>query len=86
MDWEFAYSGCPLGDFGNFFRYENEMSPCYKESFVESYKKNGGEIVKNWQEQARFLDLLPMFQFLTRPGDYPKTFRTAISVIQNTIK
>ncbi len=84
LDWEFAYSGCPLGDFGNFFRYP-EMNPHYKQPFVEAYRKSGGHLPGNWEEKARYLDILPMLQFLDKDEDLPNTFETARSVINHTL-
>ena len=84
LDWEFAYSGAPLGDLGNFFRYP-EVNPNYKNSFANSYETNGGVLSKNWEREARFLDLLPMLQFLSCKDNLPNTFATARSVINNTL-
>ena len=84
LDWEFAYSGAPLGDFGNFFRYQ-EMNPYYKEALVSAYLENGGVLSDYWEREARFLDILPMLQFLSREDELPNTFKTACSVIENTL-
>lgn len=85
LDWEFAYSGAPLGDFGNFFRYP-EMSPHYKEALVSAYLENGGKLSDSWEREARFLDILPMLQFLSREDELPNTFNTARLVIENTLE
>ena len=84
LDWEFAYSGAPLGDFGNFFRYP-EMNPHYKEALVSAYLENGGLLDDSWEREARFLDILPMLQFLSHEDELPNTFNTARSVIENTL-
>jgi aminoglycoside phosphotransferase (APT) family kinase protein len=84
LDWEFAYSGAPLGDFGNFFRYP-EMSPHYKDALVSAYLENGGLLSNSWEKEARFLDILPMLQFLCRDDELPNTFNTARSVLENTL-
>lgn len=85
MDWEFAYSGCPLSDFGNFFRYEDELPAGYRDALVKSYLENGGQLDKDWREKSRYLDLLPMMSFLIRESEHPRTFRTAKRVIEKTV-
>jgi hypothetical protein len=40
----------------------------------------------NWREIAKFLDLVAMTNFLDREGENPKTFRTAVSMIEKTIE
>lgn len=85
LDWEFTFSGSPLIDLGNFFRFEEEMPGGYKTAFIDAYKQNGGYLEQDWQHTAKILDLLSMVQFLTREGDYPKTFSTAQSVINFTL-
>ena len=84
IDWEYAFSGPFLFDFGNFFRFEEEMPP-YREHVVEAYKKHGGVLPANWMKVAKFLDLLPQLQFLAMDADTPKTFETAKSVIRKTL-
>lgn len=85
LDWEFAFSGCPLIDPANFFRFEEEMPEGYREAFTEAYRENGGCLEANWRQTARFLDLLAMLEFLTRKGEYPKTFATTRAVIKKTL-
>lgn len=86
LDWEFAFSGSPLVDFGNFFRYRGEMDPHYRTPLTTSYRESGGDLPENWEAAARFLDLLSMMMFLTREGDFPKTFETARSVVISTLQ
>lgn len=84
LDWEYAFSGSPLVDFGNFFRFEDEV-PAYQEHLVTAYLEQGGILESNWEYKAKVLDLLPMMEFLTREGNYPKTFSTAKKVIERTL-
>lgn len=86
LDWEFSFSGCPLIDFGNFFRFEDEMSSHYRTPLEVAYRGAGGTLVDDWRKQARYLDILSMLQFLNRESKYPNTFRTANSVIERTIR
>lgn len=84
LDWEFAFSGPCLYDFGNLFRFEEELPP-YREPLVRSYREHGGRLPGNWRAVARFLDLLPQLQFLARDAETPRTFETARAVIRRTI-
>ncbi|MFC6101525.1 phosphotransferase family protein [Olivibacter domesticus] len=63
LDWEYAFSGSPLVDFGNFFRFEDEM-PAYQKHLVAAYLEQGGVLESNWQYKARVLYLLSMTEFL----------------------
>ncbi|MBI1216626.1 MAG: phosphotransferase [Alphaproteobacteria bacterium] len=85
LDWEFCFSGAPLVDIGNFFRYAKEMSPHYAAAFVEAYAENGGRLPENWRDAARALDLLSMLSFLTQKEDRPKTRTTALAVLRETL-
>lgn len=85
LDWEFAFSSVSLIDFGNFFRFEDELQGAYKEHIIEGYKSAGGILDDNWRCVAQVLDLLSMIDFLTRVGDHPKTFATARHVIRSTL-
>jgi aminoglycoside phosphotransferase (APT) family kinase protein len=86
LDWEFAASGSPLVDLGNFLRFEHEMPRDFTEAFIQGYVAASEGLPSNWRELAKLLDLAAMVHFLERDIDSPKTFRTAISVIQKTIE
>lgn len=86
LDWEFAFAGCPLIDFGNFFRFEEEQPTAYRPALLEAYHNSGGHLVDDWHELAQLLDLIAMLLFLTREEDSPKTFATARSVIARTLQ
>jgi aminoglycoside phosphotransferase (APT) family kinase protein len=86
LDWEFAMAGSPLVDIGNFLRFEDELPPGFSESFIRGYLSGSTGLPANWREVARLLDLAAMINFLEREREAPKTFRTAISVIESTIE
>jgi hypothetical protein len=86
LDWEFAMAGSPLVDIGNFLRFEDELPPGFGESFIRGYLSNSIGLPANWREVTRLLDLAAMINFLEREREAPKTFRTAISVIESTIE
>jgi aminoglycoside phosphotransferase (APT) family kinase protein len=85
LDWEFAIGGSPLVDIGNFLRFEDELPSGFSEAFIQGYLSDSNELPSNWREVAKLLDLAAMVNFLEGEGDAPKTFRTAISVIEKTI-
>jgi aminoglycoside phosphotransferase (APT) family kinase protein len=85
LDWEFAMSGSPLVDIGNFLRFEDELPPGFSEAFIEGYLSNSIGLPPDWREIARLLDLAAMVNFLDSTKATPKSFRTAISVIAKTV-
>ena len=86
LDWEFAASGSPLADLGNFLRFDDELPHGFSEAFVQGYAANSALLVDNWREIAKLLDLAAMMNFLESQKENPKTFRTAVSVIKRTIE
>ena len=85
LDWEFALAGSPLVDIGNFLRFEDELPSGFREAFIQGYLSDSNELPSNWREAARLLDLAAMVNFLEREGDAPKSFGTAIWVIEKTV-
>jgi aminoglycoside phosphotransferase (APT) family kinase protein len=85
LDWEFAVSGSPLVDIGNFLRFEDELPPGFSEAFIQGYLSNSIGLPSNWREIARLFDLAAMVNFLAGKEEAPKTFRTAVLVIANTV-
>jgi aminoglycoside phosphotransferase (APT) family kinase protein len=85
LDWEFAVAGSPLVDIGNFLRFEDELPSGFREAFIQGYLSDSHELPSDWREVAKLLDLAAMVIFLEGERDTPKSFRTAISVIEKTI-
>jgi len=85
FDWEFAIAGSPLVDVGNFLRFEDELPSGFREAFIQGYLSDSNELPSNWREVAKLLDLAAMVNFLESERDAPKTFGTAISVIEKTV-
>ncbi len=85
LDWEFALAGSPLVDIGNFLRFEDELPSGFREAFIRGYLSDSNELPSNWREVAKLLDLAAMVNFLEGEGHAPKTFGTAISVIEKTV-
>ena len=66
LDWEFAVSGTPLGDFGNFLRYEVSTCPLAEPHFSSGFLKAGGKLPDDWRRLARLIDLIALCESLTR--------------------
>ncbi|MBV8274308.1 MAG: phosphotransferase, partial [Verrucomicrobia bacterium] len=86
LDWEFAIAGSPLVDIGNFLRFEDELPSGFSGSFIKGYLSNSIGLPGNWRKVARLLDLASMVNFLDNAEETPKSFRTAVSVIANTVE
>ena len=65
LDWEFAVSGSPLGDLGNFLRYERSLRPLAEPHFSAGYLHAGGALPGDWRRLARVLDLAATCESLT---------------------
>ncbi len=85
LDWEFAFSGASVIDIGNLLRFEHESPVVEGAWFADAYRAAGGHLDKTWREQTLFADLLAQCAFLIAPEELPKTFRTAIGVIDRTL-
>ena len=66
LDWEFAVSGSPLIDIGNFLRYERESHPRMEPHFSLGFRENGGCLPENWRRIAQVMDLTSLCEILTR--------------------
>jgi Ser/Thr protein kinase RdoA (MazF antagonist) len=81
LDWEFALSASGVMDVGNLLRFENESPAVEAELFSTAYREAGGTLDDNWHTQAMFADLLAQLTFLVEQGERPRTFATALRVI-----
>jgi aminoglycoside phosphotransferase (APT) family kinase protein len=66
LDWEFAVSGSPLADLGNFLRFERAAQPLAEPSFSSGYSHAGGGLPNDWRRRARLIDLVALCESLTR--------------------
>lgn len=85
LDWEFAHSGSPLVDLGNFFRFESVLPPELFAGFLQAYQEMAGPLPPQWRQAARLLDLASMCNFLDAPEERALTFATARKVIQESL-
>lgn len=86
LDWEFAHSGSPMVDLGNFFRFEQRLPPPLFTGFLQAYQELAGVLPDNWRLQSRLLDLAALCNFLDAPDYKPITLATARGLIQETIE
>jgi aminoglycoside phosphotransferase (APT) family kinase protein len=68
LDWEFAVSGSPLADAGNFLRYERASRPLAEPHFSEGYRRAGGVLPPDWRRLARLVGLTATCESLTHDG------------------
>ena len=66
LDWEFAVSGSPLADIGNFLRYERASQPLAEPHFSNGYLHAGGVLPEGWRDLSRLISLAAMCESLTR--------------------
>lgn len=85
LDWEFAFSGTPLFDFGNLLRPPLGTMQNFAETVGESYTHHGGDLPADWRRLIRLVDLSAWFDFLSRPTVTNAVVADAKSVIANTI-
>lgn len=85
LDWEFAFSGTPLFDFGNLLRPPLGLMENFSDALVASYRKSGGELPDDWRRLIRLVDLSAWFDFLARPNVTTQVVTDAKSVIADTI-
>ena len=86
LDWELAVSGSPLGDLGNFLRYERAARPIIEPHFSAGYLHGGGTLPENWRYLARLIDLTALYESLTH-DQLPDTMAVElVELIRATVK
>jgi aminoglycoside phosphotransferase (APT) family kinase protein len=65
LDWEFAFAGPPLCDFGIYLRYRDRHPVAYTDGFLEGY----GSMPDDALRLARLIDLVSVCTFLERPAN-----------------
>ncbi len=85
LDWEFACSATAAMDIGNFLRFAAESPVADERWFATSYRAAGGHLDPDWREQALIADLSAQCSFLMGDETLPKTFATALGVIDVTL-
>lgn len=85
LDWEFAFSGSPLFDFGNLLRPPLGGLGNFADALANSYREHGGELPNDWARLIRLVDLSAWLDFLARPNVTTRVVADAKSVIADTI-
>lgn len=84
LDWEFAHAGAPLGDLGNFLRFEEQLPQALIEGFVGAYA-DPFALPPYWREQALLLDMAALCGFLDSAEARPLSWATAVNRLHRTL-
>jgi fructokinase len=85
LDWEFAVSGSPLGDIGNFLRYERASRPRAEPHFSAGYFRAGGRLPDDWRHLSRLVDLVALCELLTHDELPSKVVPEVLQLVRATI-
>jgi len=80
LDWEFAWSGPPLFDLGQMFRWP--VPQAYERALLGSYAAGGGWMPPHARRCAALLDLLNLVGFLDTAEERPVVFRDCKRLIR----
>jgi len=86
IDWEFAFSGAPLFDVGNFLRYERSQQPLVEPHFSRGFSEGGGKLRDDWRQLARVIDLGALCEQLTRDELPPDVERELMELVRATVE
>ena len=68
IDWEFAASASPAGDFGNLLRPPLGLRTGFADAVARGYREAGGKLPRDWKTHSQLADLTAWAEFLTRPN------------------
>jgi Ser/Thr protein kinase RdoA (MazF antagonist) len=85
LDWEFAFVNAAETDIGNLLRFEDESPSIDAAWFANAYVGAGAHLERDWRERALYADLSAQTSFLISREELPRTFATAVSVIDRTL-
>jgi fructokinase len=86
LDWEFAISGSPLNDIGNFLRYERSLRPLREPHFSRGFQEGGGELPEGWRRLSRIIDLTSLCEILTRDELPGQIVAEVVELVEATIE
>jgi aminoglycoside phosphotransferase (APT) family kinase protein len=86
LDWEFAFAAAPLNDIGNFLRYSARHVPEYETGFIAGYVEAGGKLPSDWRRLARLVDLINLFDFVSRPDSREGIIRDVKPLLEATLR
>ncbi|WP_162820558.1 phosphotransferase family protein [Microvirga calopogonii] len=85
LDWEFAFSGCPLFDVGTILRYEERFAPGLSDGFYDGYVGGGGELSSDWRRLSRLSDLINLAELANREKDTPIMHRDVRELVAGSV-
>lgn len=86
LDWEFAMSGHPLADIGQFFRYEEYFNKNLVEAFEDEYRKTSDYILSdNWYKISRLRDLTSLIQLINGEEEMPNKYKNIKNIIEKNL-
>lgn len=86
LDWEFAVSGSPLCDMGNFLRYERDSRPLAEPHFSSGYLHAGGTLPDDWRRRTRLVDLVALCEMLTRDQLPDAVVTELVEIVRATVE
>ena len=86
LDWEFAVSGSPLGDLGNFLRYERAAHPLAEPHFSAGYLHAGCALPRDWRRLARVLDAAAICENLTHDQLQDTTIAELLELVRRMVE
>lgn len=86
LDWEFTMAGHPIGDIGQFFRYEEYFNENLIDAFEDEYNKNSDyKLSGNWYKISKLRDLINLIQLIDTKDDMPKKHEHIKRLVISTI-
>lgn len=85
LDWEFALSGSPLLDVGNFLRYETSDNPLREPYFSRAFVESGGILPDDWRPITLVLDLTALVECLTHESLPDDVADEILQLIESTL-
>ena len=86
LDWEFALSGSPLLDVGNFLRYETPDTPLREPYFSRAFIESGGLLPDDWRRASLVLDLTGLVECLTHEHLPDDVAAEILQLIESSLK
>jgi aminoglycoside phosphotransferase (APT) family kinase protein len=86
LDWEFAVSGSPLCDMGNFLRYERASRALAEPHFSAGYLHAGGTLPDDWRRLTRLVDLVALCEMLTRDQLPDAVVSELVEIVRATVE
>ena len=87
LDWEFVMAGHPLGDIGQFFRYNEHFNNYLIKAFENEYNKSSDyELMNNWYKISRLRDLINLIQLISADEEMPNKYKNIKDIIIRDIR